>query len=394
MLRRRTIYVPPLEYGSARALAAAFRAAGLDAEALPPSDERTREISRKYTSGDECHPFQILVGDVMKHIESGRADPAASAFLLPMLDGPCRASRFVPDLREILQRSGYGQAGVSTFDPSDSDGGMEELGEEEIRAAWRALVSAGILHKLRLSRRPFEATKGDIDGLYEQSIGDLCDAVESAPACPAEQLEVILSALFRIRGRFRGVSAKGKRSAPLVGIVGEVFCRFNTLLNSDLARQIEERGGKAWLAGMTVEASRYVRTSALSSVYLCDDLAALSGPFREDFADLDEPGIDRIMEYARPYLPSGGRFAGVALRLGQIVHMAKRGADCIIDASPFPCINASACASFYPRLSRDLDGLPIQVFYFGGAYRDWSDRIDDYLDLSRAYRKRKKEERT
>ena len=62
MLKGKTIYIPPMDYGSARVLAAAFRAAGLCAEPLPPSDERTREMRDRYASGDECHPFQILAG--------------------------------------------------------------------------------------------------------------------------------------------------------------------------------------------------------------------------------------------------------------------------------------------------------------------------------------------
>jgi len=56
--------------GSARAFAAAFRAIGLDAEPTPPSDHRTRELGARYTSGDECYPAKVTVGDFMKLLES------------------------------------------------------------------------------------------------------------------------------------------------------------------------------------------------------------------------------------------------------------------------------------------------------------------------------------
>ncbi len=223
MLKGKTIYIPPMGYDSARVLAAAFRAVGLCAEPLPPSDERTREVSGQYASGDECLPFQILTGDVMKLLEGGDIDPGQSVFLLPASLGPCRFSSFVPDLREILERSGYGQAEV--FAPDLSNGGkdLDELGEGGIRAAWLALVSADILQKLLLLHRPYERVKGDTDKVYEDALQDLCASIEFAP--PLAQVRRILSSLFHGRDRFGTISKREGRSAPLVGIVGEPFCR-------------------------------------------------------------------------------------------------------------------------------------------------------------------------
>ena len=51
-LKGKRIYIPPMAYGSARAFASAFRAIGLEAEPTPPSDNRTRELGARYTSGD------------------------------------------------------------------------------------------------------------------------------------------------------------------------------------------------------------------------------------------------------------------------------------------------------------------------------------------------------
>ncbi|HVN04180.1 MAG TPA: hypothetical protein VMT86_07165, partial [Bryobacteraceae bacterium] len=51
-LAGKKIHIPPMAYGSAQAFAAAFRAVGLDAEPTPPSDNRTRELGARYTSGD------------------------------------------------------------------------------------------------------------------------------------------------------------------------------------------------------------------------------------------------------------------------------------------------------------------------------------------------------
>ena len=55
----------------------AFRAIGLDAEPTPPSDHRTRELGARYTSGDECYPAKVTVGDFMKVLEQPGDRPGA-----------------------------------------------------------------------------------------------------------------------------------------------------------------------------------------------------------------------------------------------------------------------------------------------------------------------------
>src|SRR5437868_13458981 len=73
-LKGKRIYIPPMAYGSARAFASAFRAIGLEAEPTPPSDHRTRELGARYTSGDECYPAKVTVGDFMKVVENPAVD--------------------------------------------------------------------------------------------------------------------------------------------------------------------------------------------------------------------------------------------------------------------------------------------------------------------------------
>jgi predicted nucleotide-binding protein (sugar kinase/HSP70/actin superfamily) len=393
MLKGRTIYIPPVDYGSARVLASAFRAGGMEAETLPPSDELTREIANRYASGDECHPFQLLAGDVMKRLEGTHVDPARIAFLLLASDGQCRFTRFVPDLHEILERSGYGRAKIFAPHHSNAYKGLEELGRKGARTAWRAMMSAGTLQKLLLLYRPFEMTKGATDKLYEDSLQDLSVTIEAAPASTAEQLKAVRFTLLHVRERFRAIKVREERSAPLIGIVGELSCRFNPFLNSNLIRQLEEHGAQAWLTPMLEEVRPYVSAVAGAGKEVDQDETALMELFSDAFAGCGEADFAKMTQYTRPYLPVGSGFGQVALRLGQIVHMAKHSVDGVIDASPFPCMNGSACAAFYPRLSRDLDGLPIRTFYYTDAKRDWSAAIDDYLGLVRSYRERREKER-
>src|SRR5512142_1537104 len=101
-LRGKRIYIPPMAYGSARAFAAAFRAIGLEAEPTPPSDERTRELGARYTSGDECYPAKVTIGDFMRVLERQELKPEQIVFFLPTADGPCRFGQYSHYLRRLL----------------------------------------------------------------------------------------------------------------------------------------------------------------------------------------------------------------------------------------------------------------------------------------------------
>jgi hypothetical protein len=78
-LSGKKVFIPPMAYGSGRAFASSFRAIGVNADIVPPSDERTRELGARYTSGDECYPAKVTVGDFMKLLEQPGVDPSSVA---------------------------------------------------------------------------------------------------------------------------------------------------------------------------------------------------------------------------------------------------------------------------------------------------------------------------
>src|SRR5438046_9744339 len=90
-LSGKRIYIPPMAYGSARAFASAFRAIGLEAEPTPPSDHRTRELGARYTSGDECYPAKVTVGDFMKVVENPGSNKKRIARSMPTAQAHCRS---------------------------------------------------------------------------------------------------------------------------------------------------------------------------------------------------------------------------------------------------------------------------------------------------------------
>jgi predicted nucleotide-binding protein (sugar kinase/HSP70/actin superfamily) len=406
MTPAKTIYIPPMAYGSAQAFASAFRALGLNAEPTPPSDHRTRELGARYTSGDECYPAKVTVGDFMKVLERPDVDRNQVALFMPTAQGPCRFGQYAPYLRQILNANGYGDVEILSPTSQNAYEGLGSLAGPFVRTGWRALLCADLLQKLRLMYRPYEERRGDTDAVYEAALGDLCRTLESTPVEPGVQLHALRDSMLRSRGEFRKLAGRRGRALPLVGIVGEIFCRLNTFSNENLVDCLEQYGAETWLSDLVewiwyTNSEHFRKLKLAGRIWTPEALGAwvrqrvqkrdehvLVEPFAEEFRGREEPDVYEILECARPYLPREGAFGEMVLSVGKVVYLARKGAAGIIDISPFTCMNGIVCEAIYPRISRDLGGIPIRNFYFDGTQSDLDRDLGVYMELARSYQKR------
>jgi predicted nucleotide-binding protein (sugar kinase/HSP70/actin superfamily) len=407
-LAGKVVHIPAMAEGSVEAFAAAFRWLGIEAHPTPPSDDRTRELGAKFTSGDECYPAKVTVGDFIRVIEQPGFDPKRSVFFMATASGPCRFGQYAPFLEKILREAGYGDVQVLSPTSENGYGDLGSVATAFTRVAWRALVTADILRKALLKTRPYETVPGAADRAFRESLDDLCQTIESSCADNACQLRALVASMTRARERFHHVPAQYDRNLPLIGVVGEIFCRLNNFSNDDLVRKLEGYGAEAWLSdiaewiGYTNEdQKRKLRLRGrrfsleMAGAHLRQriqraDEHALLAPFREDFTGYEEPhDIRELLELAWPYLPASGVLGEMVLSVGKAAYLAKHGADGIIDISPFTCMNGIVSESVYPKLSKDFGGIPIRNFYFDGTQSDLDRDLGIYMELAHSYRESK-----
>jgi predicted nucleotide-binding protein (sugar kinase/HSP70/actin superfamily) len=267
-------------------------------------------------------------------------------------------------------------------------------------------LCADLLSKLLLMNRPYEERRGDAESVYEESLADLCATIENAAVEPSVQLRGLCESMVRSRDRFRRLAPRMGRALPLIGVVGEIFCRLNTFSNENLVQRLEQYGAEAWLSDIGewiwyTNSEHFRKLSLEGRLWTKEaigawlrqrvqkrDEHALVEIFAEDFRGREEPGIDEVLECARPYLPREGAYGEMVLNVGKAVYLAKKGAAGIIDISPFTCMNGIVCEAIYPQVSRDLGGIPIRNFYFDGTQADLDRDLGVYMELARSYRRR------
>lgn len=407
-LRERILYVPRMSFGASRCFCAGLRAFGVDARPLPPSDGRTLELGGRHTSGEECFPERLTLGDSLKVVfDSGHA-PERLAFFMPTAPGPCRFGQYSPFLRRVLDEVGAGEALV--LSPS-SGSGYDELGERSAeiqRAGWRGIVAADLLRKALLRVRPYALDPAEADAAYEEAISAACRALETPFRSAKETLALLRAAVEKAAERFTAIPRRGE-DRLLIGVVGEIFCRMNTFSNEDLVRRLEQQGAEAWISDISEwvyytnleQRRKWIPYAGgkwsrkMLAAYVKDkiqrrDEHRLAEPLQELFAGREEPkSISRITDLAEPYLPAEGVYGEMVLNAGKSVYLWSKGCDGIIDISPFTCMNGIVSEAVYPKISRDHDGIPIRIFYFDGTQSHLDRDLGILLELARTYRKRK-----
>jgi predicted nucleotide-binding protein (sugar kinase/HSP70/actin superfamily) len=403
-LEGRTIYIPQMSYGGARCMAAAFQSIGLDGRVSPDSDAETLKLSGPYTCGDECLPARITLGDFLKVTRWPGFDPSKTAFFMPTAGGPCRFGQYGIFIKKVMDQLGYSD--VMILSPSSSNG-YAGIGDTSfIRTAWRALVASDILQKVLLKTRPYEVTPGDADTVYEEELTSLCGILARRNE-QKKTLDHLVAAVTIARDRFRSIPLRREEKRPLIGVVGEIFCRLNDFSNENVVRKIEEYGGEAWISDIvewiwyTVSEARrklHLEGRAVSTAMLGNRIRSfiqkreehrLLHPFKKDFKGYEEPEIPVLLKYSQPYLPHQGCLGEMVLSVGKAIYLYHKGADGIADISPFTCMNGIICEAVYPRVSRDFDDLPIRTFYFDGTASDLDRDMGIFIEMARNYQRKK-----
>ncbi len=250
-LRNKTVLIPEMNRIAAHLIAATFRSFDINARVLPTY--KGLDLAKKYTSGKECFPCQVTLGDILLYLTTeqetlGSAfDPGSYLYFLPESDGPCRFGMYNKFQRMVLD-SFPGLDRVKIFSITTTDGySLEGVIEQQRmldfrKASYISVVVADILERLLWRIRPYETQKGLTDDFIERSMRQMESFFEIHAA--ANDFGNILNKLEEIIKNGRTLIDPAIPTKPLIGIVGEIFLRMHVHSNQDLIRVLERHGAE------------------------------------------------------------------------------------------------------------------------------------------------------
>ncbi|HID32280.1 MAG TPA: hypothetical protein EYP24_02755 [bacterium (Candidatus Stahlbacteria)] len=371
----RVIYIPQM-CDHAHILAAALRNRGVDAVVMERSNDESLELARHFTSGKECLPAQVTVGDMLRTIKRNDFDPKQAAFFMASGTGPCRFGQYYKLHRIVLDRLGYRD--IPIYSPNQGRSlydDLKGLGRRFIKVCWEGIIAVDVLMALRFRRKPIERIPNSADSLYQRYLNRIIHAVEKGDSI----YDIIKSA-----GKDFALIETVGRKIPKVGIVGEIFVRSHSFSNQDLITRIENEGievllppigewffylnftrkRNCWWRG---EYRRFFETDLLDRAmrWIANRIYNLAG--------LEpEPKIDEILDLARPYLHD--TFEGEAITsIGKAIDFIKHGALGIINVMPFTCMPGNVVSILLKRVKDDFN-VPILSIAYDGLHHP-TDRI-------------------
>ncbi len=218
---------------------AIFELAGYKYINLPPSTKKSVQYGLKYANNEICYPATLVVGDVLNALQSGKYDRSKIAVGITQTGGQCRASTYLSLIKKAMIAAGIDDVPVVAIGTS----GKTINPQPGFELNWKKLLPvtlAGALFSDALSSM-FHATlvreinKGDAKHLMDYYYHLAIKSIKRNK--PKELYQLLKEAV----DDFNHIDVNGK-TYPKVGIVGEIYIKYNSFGNNHVVNWLIEQG--------------------------------------------------------------------------------------------------------------------------------------------------------
>jgi predicted nucleotide-binding protein (sugar kinase/HSP70/actin superfamily) len=405
-LANKTILVPEMGRSSSLLIAAAMRSFGIDAQVM--ETYKGLQLGKQYTSGKECFPCQVTLGDVLYHLERekellGEAfNPENYLYFMAESGGPCRFGMYNKLHRIILDSmDGFSKTRIASLTAEDSYsiGGLmkPDEGTHFRRSAYVAIVIADILDRMLWHTRPYEKEKGQAEAHYKKTLDSMCLAVEIHGH--KKRFQRIYRILEEAVAKAQDIVDAKIAPKPLIGMVGEIYLRSHTNSNQDLIKLLESYGGEVvnasiaeWVNYVSYDNMQKAKRKAILALrqrelkslrrhlreWLSNRIELTYQYFRMDqvyrrakkHLDIyDDHKIDKLekqLDNGRLFSFQVGTEAG--LSIGGALEYCLHGFDGIVNVFPFTCMPSTMCSAVLKPLL-DRKQIPYIDASYDGTYQ-------------------------
>jgi len=223
---------------------------GYDVEVLPMSDEVSAELGLKFANNEVCYPATLIVGDIIKALKSGRYDLNNTAVVMSQTGGQCRATNYAGLIKRAMISNGFqdiplltlgvtastGEASGSTDDKQDYN---EQDGFNVPWLKYSQIIVTAIFYGDAINEMYNACIVRERKPGIARELRDKYMQLIDGPIAQNSAKELI-RLLEQAAEEFNQMTLD--RELPKVGIVGEIFLKFNPFAHQFLEQNIISRG--------------------------------------------------------------------------------------------------------------------------------------------------------
>jgi len=402
MKKTHTILFPNMCKIHFKILKNVFSIYGYHFELLENDDDSVIETGLKYVHNDTCYPALITIGQMISALESGRYDLEKTALIMTQTGGGCRASNYIHLLRKALKKAGLGHIPVISLNISglEKNSGFK-LTLPLLRKALAAVTYGDMLMLLHNQTEPYEATCGETKALTDKWISRVSQLFLENKGYSASDIRKYLGEMV---DSFKEIRTE-KRNKVKVGIVGEIFVKYNPAANNNLERFLLEQDCEVMVPGLLgfllfkvdnrIEDIELYGGNGLKKVgcrVLLDFFSGFEGYITEALEKRGEGRFvipsrySHLRELIEPVLGRGCKMGEGWLLTAEMIELIELGYGNIVCTQPFGCLpNHIVGKGMIRKLSEMHPGANIvPIDYDPGATKvNQENRIKLMLSIAR-----------
>jgi predicted nucleotide-binding protein (sugar kinase/HSP70/actin superfamily) len=356
---------------------------------LPEPNEQNLLLANRVTSGTECLPYRITLGDYLRFFEDKHYNHEDALLVMAGSYGPCRLGKYALEQDHVLHSLGYPAQVLTTV--SNSAYRDINFGPAALRYGMGAIFAVDWLERLLWRTRPYEHTPGQADALFRQYLQTM------AQTCRIRK--PIAPILRQATAAFAAARNPQLPRRPLIGINGEIFLRANTFSNQDLVRLCEATGLEVMVSPMSEwikytsyrnleDHLRFRRWSKIPASFIKhrlveNDDAQLLRIVKNTLELHSEPNIADILHQTKRYLsPRCGSEAVLSIGAG-VSWMTSPQFAGVISVMPHGCMPGGIVAAMAEQFSAEYHKPWISLTYDGIMENTNQTKITNFAELIR-----------
>lgn len=245
--KEKTVLVPNTSHAFSRLMSAAFRTQGIRAVPLEVGREEAIRLGKQYVHNDICFPAQIVIGEALAALKSGKYDPEHTAVAMGKYIGDCRLTHYGALLRKALDDAGFSNVPILTNDDVDYHNlhpGFKMNPLTAVRIAF-GLPMIDVLEELLRKIRPYELEEGSTEKAFERAMDFVIEGMENSGVSGARK------GFKEAINLMKQVPYDRTERRPQVLIVGEYLLNFHPGANHEIEKYLEQNGFEVIEARMT-----------------------------------------------------------------------------------------------------------------------------------------------
>ena len=301
--RQRTILAPQFSFFNRSALTRPLIDLGYNIEILPPADRQSVEAGLKYANNEICYPAIVLIGDVIKALQSGKYNLDNTAVGLTQTGGQCRASCYLSLLKRAMAAAGFQDVPIVSLSIGQAalheQPGFQFNAARYIYGTMMSTMYADAISILYHATATREYHKGTALTLADQYL-TLLDT-----GALILKKETVINTLRQAVAEFNNVETDSV-VYPKVGILGEIYVKYNSFANNHVVQWLIDQKIEVVVPGLTeFFLSWLVNTSAAVHANIRRQrVLALISSVAIKYANSLLGEVEEVMSHFKHYTPT------------------------------------------------------------------------------------------